>query len=583
MKVEENKYVSKNIFKRILSVFVIGVMFASFASCGADDGKTQQIGGGKKLQETTVITRHVSEKYSGEIAFDSGIGFVKGGVRLSGISYKGNGGVELTEYTTELEYSDDGFNLSTIPSSVISVGKYVFYLNEERELHRVNTESKSDEIIANMQTNAQNIIYSDYYMIIYGTQDESNYKYFLYDIKNEEFVENEIINNIFSDSGNTAFAALLEDKLFYVENAQYGSRNSVLKYCKLTDYSIVDVYVCEEEKEEYISGVASCDPENNCLYYCVDYFNYDEKADGGKYSWKLIKYNNETGESEKQYNAITMDYTKDEVYVPATLSSVFAVGGKLYGYLQAEPGIDGGEIFEIVEGELKTSETLPVGEKLYVEDGYACYKSKEKNIFIKKDRVLSISETINEKAGFLGCFNEGLWYSTEKHLCVLNEENLKIEEKVMFNGFIISATEEYFICYGKPIEKHDITGPYGDQSSTFKECKEGVYKVSINETEQEEIVRDVFVVSDDDKSEAVSILDEIHGLEIMTLVSSPVITANDTTYEEGVVSVTVSGKFRMAEDLWVEKTTVFTVNLSTKTCGTSELWDSVVNVYNSGY
>ncbi len=572
---KENKYVSKRFLKRILSVFVIGAMLISFASCGGGEGDSNKTGGGKKLQETTVITRNVAEKYSDEIAFFDGFGFVNGGTRFSEVFYKDNGGVELAQYTADFECSYDRYNLGNVPSSVVSVGEYVFYLNEEGELHRINTESKADDVIIKVYQDPENIIYSDCFMIIYGTQDGYNYSHFLYDVKNESFIENEIIKG-FSESHNTAFVGLLGDKLFYVENAQYASTNSVLKCCNLTDNTINDIYVSKEDNEEYISGVAACDPENNCLYYCVDYYQYDEKADSGKYGWKIVKYNNETGKNEEQYNALTMDYTQDNIYLPKALDSIFAVGGKLYG-------INGTKFYDIVDGELKTAKELPAGEKPYVGNDFVCYKSNDKNILMKKADVLSIDEATNENAGLLGCFSNGFWYSTENYLSKLNEKSLQIEEKVMFNGYIISASEEYFICYGKPVEQHDVTGPFGEQSTALKEGEEGIYKVSINETEKEEIVRDVFLVSDEDKSEAVSIVDEIHGLDIMKLVSSPVITANDTTYEEGVVNVSVSGKFRMAEDLWVEKTTVFTVNLSNRTCGTSDLWDLVVSVYNSGY
>ena len=571
----KNRYVSKRFSKRMLSVFMIGVMLLSFASCGGGEGDSNKIGDGKKLQETTVITRNVAKKYSAEIAFFSGFGFVKGGSRFSDVLYKDNGGVELAKHTSGFESSYDGYSLGNVPSSVVSVGKYVFYLNEEGELHRINTESTADDVIIKVYQDPENIIYSDCFMIIYGTQDGYNYSYFLYDIKNERFVENEIIER-FSESHNTAFGGLLGDKLFYIENAQYASDNSVLKCYNLSDNTINDIYVSEQGNEEYISGVAACDPENNCLYFCVDYYRYDEKTENGTYGWKIVKYNNETGKNEEQYNALTMDYSQDNVYLPKALDGIFAVGGELYG-------INGTKFYDVVDGELKTAKELPAGEKMYIGNDFICYKSNDKNILVKKEKALSVDEAINENSGFLGCFNNAFWYSTENYLSKLNEKNLQTEEAVMFNGFIISASEEYFVCYGKPVEKHDVTGPFGEQSTTLKECEEGIYKVSINETEKEELVRDVFLVSDEDKSEAVAIVDEIHGLEIMKLVSSPVITANNTTYEECVVNVSVSGKFRMAEDLWIEKTTVFTVNLSSRTCGTSDLWDSVVSVYNSGY
>lgn len=571
----KNKYVSKRFFKRVLSVFVIGAVLISFASCGGGEGDSNKIGDGKKLQETTVITRNFSEKYSDKIAFFDGFGFVEGGTRFSEVFYKDNGGVELDLHTADFECTYDGYNLGNVPSSVVSVGKYVFYLNEDGELHRINTESKADDVIIKVYQDPENIIYSDCFMIIYGTQDGYNYSHFLYDVKKESFIENEIIKG-FSESHNTAFVGLLGDKLFYIENAQYASRNSVLKCCNLTDNTVSDIYVSDDGNEEYISGVAACDPENNCLYYCVDYYQYDKKTESGKYGWKIVKYNNETGKNEEQYNAITMDYAQDNVYLPEALDGVFAVGGELYG-------INGTQFYNIVDGVLKIAKGLPAGEKTYVGNDIVCYQSNDKNILMKNDNALSIDEAISETSGLLGCFNNGFWYSTENYLCKLNEKNMQLEEKVMFNGFIISAADEHFICYGKPVEKHDVTGPFGEQSTALKEGDEGIYKVAINETEKEEIIRDVFLVGDEDKSKAVSIVDEIHGLEIMKLVSSPVITANDTTYKEGVVNVSVSGKFRMAEDLWIEKTTVFTVNLSNGTCATSDLWDSVVSVYNSGY
>lgn len=581
-----DKNTSKALFKRILPVFMVIIMLIGFASCG---------GGSEKLQETTVITKNVSQKWSAEIFFDNAIGFVKGGTRF----FVDN---EPVKNPTDFGYSYDGYNLDNVPPSVISMDKYVFYLNEERELHRINTQTNADEIIIEMQTNAENIIYSDSYMIIYGTQDGYNYEHYLYDVKKEKFVENELVKDVCSNSQNTKFACLLGEKLYYIDNAQYASTESVLKCCNLADNSISDVYKSASEKtenyydletgeyvvgdgediEEYISGAVACDPENNYLYYRVDYNYFDKEADGRKYGWKIFKYDSETGKNDEQYNELTMDYTKADINLPKTLSGVFAANGKLYGYLQADPGIDGGSFFVIENGDINKTVNLPAGEKLYVDDKFAYYKSDDKNILVSKDKVLSVDETLNETAGFLGCFNNEFWYSTENGLSVLNEESLQTQEKVMFNGFIISAVGDYFVCYGKPIEKQDITGPFGEKSTVFTEGDEGLYKVSINETEQEEIVRDVFLVSDKDKSKAVSILDETYGLEIMTLVSSPVITANDTTYEEGVVSVTVSGKFRMAEDLWVERTTVFTVNLADETCGTSELWDIIVSAYNNG-
>lgn len=406
-------------------------------------------------------------------------------------------------------------------------------------------------------------------MIFYGSTDGYNYSHYLYDIKNEKLLNNDLIENLFSMESGLAFVGIFDNNLCYMD---YTEECRSLKYQNINDNRVTNIYTDnhnDNDADESVNGYIT-DISNHYLYYETVYNYYDDIADRRIYGERLFRYdlkNDTTQKIFEEYGSFP--------------EQIYAINGKLYTFrYQSEIGV-----LSIENGEIKKVEgTLP-GENVCLINNLIYYKSNDSNVIINGDKTVIVDTSINEEAGFLGYFNDSYWYSTSNYLKTLNIENKQLEDKVLFNGFIINSDSESLYCYGKPIDKYEVTDIYGNKSTSYEDGADGIYKVSINDTETKQEFRDVFSVSDSDKSKAISILDETLGIELLLLVKSPSISANNTTYNEKLVSVVVSGNFRLSKDVWTDGTVVFTVNLSDKTCrasGGSIPWSTIVSAYNNG-
>lgn len=528
------------------------------------------------MQEQIDITRNRSIKLSDIAALCEEIGFIRGGSRILSTFFG--------DYHFDNALSDDyndyqGYSYKNTPSSIISIDNYIFYISEDMELHCINAENSLDKVIAEMRTNAENIFYSDSYMIFYGSTDRYNYSHYLYDIKHEKLLDNDLIRNLFSDESGLHFVGIFDDNLCYMD---YTEEYRSLKYQNINDNGVTIIYTDshnENDTDESVNGYIT-DISNHYLYYETDYNYYDDIADGRIYGQRLFRYDLKNGTTQKVLDVMTANLATNEE-CDSLPEQIYAINGKLYTFhYQSEIGV-----FSIENGEIKKVEgTLP-GENVCLINNLLYYKSNDSNVIINGDKTVIVDTSINEESGFLGYFDDSYWYSTSNYLKTLNIENKQLEDKVLFNGFIINSGNDSLYCYGKPIEKYEVTDIYGNKSTSYEEEAGGIYKVSINDTETEKEFRDVFFVSDSDKSKAISILDETLGTELLLLVKSPSISANSTTYNEKLVSVVVSGNFRLSKDVWTDGTVVFTVNLSDKTCrasGGSIPWSTIVSAYNNG-
>ena len=499
------------------------------------------------MQEQIDITKNRSIKLSNTSALCEEIGFIRGGSRILSTSYD-DYSFDNTIYDNYNDYQ--GYSYKNTPSSIIAVDNFVFYISENMELHCINAESNSDKVIAEMRTNAEDIYYSNSYMIFYGSTDGYNYSHYLYDIKSEKFLDNYLIKNLFSDESMLHFVGIFDDNLCYMD---YTEKYSSLKYQNINDNSVRNIYIStSNDNDDNAERLDNCitDISNHYLYYKTAYDYYDDIADGRIYGQRLFRYDLKNDTTQKIFDVITANKATN-AECDSFPEQIYAINGKLYTFrYQSEIGV-----FSIENGEVKKVEgTLP-GENVCLINNLICYKSNEINVIINGDETVIIDTSINEEAGFLGYFNDSYWYSTSNYLKTLNIHNNELEDKVLFDGFIINSDNESLYCYGTPIEKYEVTDINDNKSTSYEEGEHGIYKVSINDTETKQEFRDVFSVSDSDKSKAISILDETLGTELLLLVKSPSISANNTTYNEKLVSVVVSGNFRLS-----------------KTSGRTELW-----------
>lgn len=126
------------------------------------------------MQEQIDITKNRSIKLSNTSALCEEIGFIRGGSRILSTSYD-DYSFDNTIYDNYNDYQ--GYSYKNTPSSIIAVDNFVFYISENMELHCINAESNSDKVIAEMRTNAEDIYYSNSYMIFYGSTDGYNYSH----------------------------------------------------------------------------------------------------------------------------------------------------------------------------------------------------------------------------------------------------------------------------------------------------------------------------------------------------------------------------------------------------------------------
>lgn len=240
------------------------------------------------MQEQDDISRNHTEKISNAVVcsedteFVENIGFTKGGITHANVDYNDDGTVSFdnTTYNNEDESYDayQGYSYKNVLPYAINVDNYIFYISEDMDLHIVNSANNTDKIIAKI---SGNVIYSDSYMIFYGSTDGYNSSHYLYDIKNEKTTNNEVINSSYC-------VGLCENNLCYFDE------ENGLKYQNLADNSITNIYTSTDNKNddtaEWFAGLCAIDSQNNCIYYGVNYTYYDNDNDGRVNGYKLFRY-----------------------------------------------------------------------------------------------------------------------------------------------------------------------------------------------------------------------------------------------------------------------------------------------------
>lgn len=406
------------ITKKIVSVLLCVITVLSVAACGKEETSEEVIvetenNSNNTMQEQVDVTRNHVEKITDDLLLCDGIEFYNDINRTTDDSMGYNG---YDDYS----YDDyQGYSYKNTPSSIIAAGNHIFYITEDMELHSVNIENCEDKTIAQMHMNPQNIIYSNSYMLFFGSVDGYNYSYYLYNIKNDTFINNDAYPEIFSSQT----VGLYDNYLCYAEN-------DGLRYRDLTDNSIKAIYTPTGEKDDdtadWLEGCIT-DVRNNCLYYRVGYTYYDYEADGRINGVKLFRYDFADNESREEYDLITRNWATDEY---ASLPDIYAVNGSLYTFkYDSEVGI-----FDIENGKItKNIDFLP-GEDFCLIDNIIYYKSNDKNVIINGDNMITVDEALDDEAGFLGCFNDSYWYSIEYYLCTLKTETNELAAKVLLDS-----------------------------------------------------------------------------------------------------------------------------------------------------
>lgn len=485
-------------------------------------------------------------------------------------------------------YSDNGiYSYADIPASMICIENNIFYITENNEFHCFDTVNYTDYTVST-NIDIEKTFYSDSYFIFYGNTDGYNNSWYLYDIKNKKNVSDESANTLMKkvfdyESDNDA-VGLFGNSFCYTETKnEYNDTihdfvtRSCLKYYNIGDGTETTIYTSPETKyrnegiliyavyrEEY-AGIFAKDTRSGFLYYSV--ICEDENAQ--KYEWKLFRYDFAEKTSSEIYSVVTNNFATGERRDIPSFEQVCAQNGDLYCFNTPQSNNSDLEIgvYCIENGEMKKlKNALPCENVNFLANDIIYYTSNSNNVVINGENILIVEADSSEEDRFLGVFNECYWYCGSQYLQTLNKSTNELEDKVLFNGVIIASDSENLYCCGKPVEKQEVTDIYGETDISFETGESGVYKVSINDTETETTYRDVFLVSDSDKSQAVSIVESAYANEILLYVKNPSIFAREYTYAEGTVTVFITGKFRFGNGILQDSTMKFYVDLSKGTC-----------------
>lgn len=504
----------------------------------------------------------------------------------------------------EVYTGNDTYSYADVPSLLFCIDNNIFYIAQNEEFHCFDTANNTDDIIStNIYIEDKKIFNSDSYLIFYGNTDGYNNSRYLYDIKNKKIVNDEssnaLMKKVFADEHDNNVIGLFGDNLCYTETKEeYNNAisdfetRSCLKYYNIGDgtetaiYTTPDtryrkegIFVYAVYREEY-AGIFTKDTQSGFLYYSV--ICEDENAQ--KEEWKLFRYDFTEKSSSEIYSVVTNNFATGERKDIPSFKNVCAQNGKLYLFNTSEDNnnLEIG-VYQIESGEIKRIETALPGENIhFLSNNIIYYTSNDSNVIMNNDDITVVDSSLSEENGFLGFFNGDYWYCGSSYLQTLNKSTEKLEDKVLFNGLIITSDSENLYCYGKPIEKQEVTDIYGNKEESLESGELGVYKVSINDTETETTYRDVFLVSDSDRAQAVSIVESTYANEILIYVKSPSVYAIEYAYLEGFATVIIAGNFSFGNGIYQPATMKFSVDLSKGTCtSTGSLTWETLRILNS--
>lgn len=447
---------------------------------------------------------------------------------------------------------------------ILVQGDTVFYVVVDKDnqsvLMRFDGESTMSTKVAYIKGAKNRILYSEDYLVFEGSADGYGQGIMAYSLQEKTMHSVGLQTLMHLNCG------LYKDKLWIVGDRELKSYN-------LIDGSYTEIFVkktAEGFEQKLDSGNlidAYFDEGAGYLYYFAENYYYEEN----RHEKVLMRYDFASGQSS-------------EMIKDMAETTLYPAGGKLYAFRY-----NGEEGAFLIEGEsVQKISSYPCGQGgIYGDALY--YTAKEPNtdrcVLLQDGKETVFSKDQLSNAAFVGIFDGDFWFCGTSFLQKWNSSSECVEGEYYFNGTILSAVEEEMYIYGRPIEKRERVNVKGESNTTYEKGEEGIYKVNVNETQTEEKQVEVFLVTEEEKKQAAEKLDAVHGTEILILVRDAEYSFEETTYEKGVVSIILSGTFRIAKDSFTEGNVIFSINTldgTTSVSGGSVPWSTIVSAYKAG-